>query len=80
MSTESGQRAHRFMIGTVACAVLSDGTNTYRNPMPLLFENALKADLHSVLRAHGIDPDSWNEFVSPYSRRQNSGFRWEPID
>jgi glyoxylase-like metal-dependent hydrolase (beta-lactamase superfamily II) len=67
MSTETGQSAHRFMIGTAACAVVSDGTNTYRNPMPLLFENALKADLDPVLRAHDIDPDAWNEWVSPYS-------------
>jgi len=67
MSTETGQHAHRFMIGTAACAVVSDGTNTYRNPMPLLFENALKADLDPVLRAHDIDPDAWNEWISPYS-------------
>ena len=67
VNADTEVRAHRFMIGTVACAVVSDGTNTYRNPMPLLFENALTADLDPVLRAHNIDPDAWHEYVSPYS-------------
>ena len=67
MKAETSQKAHRSMMGTVASAVVSDGTNAYHNPMRFLFQNAPTADLDRVLRARDIDPDAWTEWVTSFS-------------
>jgi glyoxylase-like metal-dependent hydrolase (beta-lactamase superfamily II) len=58
--------SYRFKIGSLACAVVSDGSHTYRDPAPLLFANAPPACLAQALRKHGLDPEGWKEWVSPY--------------
>jgi hypothetical protein len=67
MSIHAGVRAHRFMIGSIACAIVSDGSFSYPDPAKLLFANANGAARTAQLRGHGINPDTWNEYVSPYS-------------
>jgi glyoxylase-like metal-dependent hydrolase (beta-lactamase superfamily II) len=58
--------SYRFQIGSLACAVVSDGSHTYRDPALLLFANAPPACLAQALRKHGLDLESWKEWVSPY--------------
>src|SRR5438105_7498821 len=67
MTVETGARAHRFTIGSIACTIVSDGTFAYHEPAPLMFANAPRAELDSVVRGQGVDPDAWHEYVSPYS-------------
>ena len=67
MSTETSVRAHRFTVGAVACTIVSDGSNAYHDPAPLFFVNAPQVERDSVLRAYGIEPEAWHEYVSPYS-------------
>jgi len=61
----------RFKTGKFECIAVSDGTMTYTPPMfpppaVLLFTNASGEPLAQVLREHGIKPEKWTEWVSPY--------------
>ena len=67
MTTEAGVRAHRFNVGAIVCAIVSDGSFAYHEPGPLFFANAPQAACDLALRTHGIDPGAWHEYVSPYS-------------
>jgi glyoxylase-like metal-dependent hydrolase (beta-lactamase superfamily II) len=67
MSADTAIRAHRFAVGGINCAIVSDGTFAYHEPAPIMFCTAPAAELGAALRAHGIDPDSWHEYISPYS-------------
>ena len=58
--------SYHFNVGPFECIVVSDGTMVYPHPAQLLFANAPKAHLDSVLREHDILPDEWKEYVSPY--------------
>jgi glyoxylase-like metal-dependent hydrolase (beta-lactamase superfamily II) len=58
--------SYRFQIGSLACAVVSDGTHTYRDPAQLFFANAPQERLGQALREHGLDLEGWKEMVSPY--------------
>ena len=67
MSNES----FSFEIGSFKCLAISDGTFTYTPPTfpppaKLLFTNAPNALLEQVLREHGLQPDQWAKWVSPY--------------
>lgn len=57
---------HPFTVGSFDCLVVQDGTFTYPHPAQMFFANAPEADRAQVLRDHGIDPDHWEEYVSPY--------------
>jgi glyoxylase-like metal-dependent hydrolase (beta-lactamase superfamily II) len=67
MSTETSVRAHRFTVGGIACTIVSDGSNAYHDPAAIFFVNAPNVERDSVLRAYGIEPEAWHEYVSPYS-------------
>jgi glyoxylase-like metal-dependent hydrolase (beta-lactamase superfamily II) len=56
----------RFKIGRLSCAVVSDGTYTYRDPARTLFANASPERLGQALLEHGLDPEGWEALVSPY--------------
>jgi glyoxylase-like metal-dependent hydrolase (beta-lactamase superfamily II) len=58
--------SYRFQIGSLACAVVSDGTHTYCDPAQLLFANVPQKRLDQALRKHGLYLENWNELVSPY--------------
>ena len=62
MSTES----YRFEVGAFECIVVSDGTFAYPHPAQVFFCNAPKERLDQVLREHNLDPEQWEEYVSPY--------------
>jgi glyoxylase-like metal-dependent hydrolase (beta-lactamase superfamily II) len=68
MSTVPGDvRAYQFKVGAFACAVVSDGTFVYDQPAAVFFATAPQAARDSALRAYGINPETWHEYVSPYS-------------
>ena len=62
MSTQS----YHFKLGSFECIVVSDGFFTYPHPAQIFFVNASQEDLARVLREHGLDPEQWQEYVSPY--------------
>lgn len=66
MSIDTGVRAHRFMVGTMVCTIVSDGSLAYPDPAHLFFVNAPQAERDVVLRAAGIEPGRWHEYVSPH--------------
>jgi glyoxylase-like metal-dependent hydrolase (beta-lactamase superfamily II) len=59
-------KSYRFKVGTFECIVVSDGTFAYPHPAQIFFANAPKERLEQVLREHGLDPEQWEEYVSPY--------------
>jgi glyoxylase-like metal-dependent hydrolase (beta-lactamase superfamily II) len=67
MTSEAGVHTHRFSLGAIACAIVSDGSFAYHEPGPLFFANATQPERDSPLRTHGIDPEAWHGYVSPYS-------------
>ena len=56
----------RFKVGQFACAIVNDGTFAYKEPDKVFFENAPRDLLAVALKAHGIDLNTWVEYVSPY--------------
>lgn len=69
MSVDQHQAAEtnrEFAIGEFDCAVVSDGSFAYPHPGRLFFANAEQDELASALERHGIDPDAWETYVSPY--------------
>jgi glyoxylase-like metal-dependent hydrolase (beta-lactamase superfamily II) len=66
MSTES----YRFKVGSFECIVVSDGTVAYPRPAQNVsinfFVDAPKERLGRVLRRHNLDPERWEQYVSPY--------------
>jgi glyoxylase-like metal-dependent hydrolase (beta-lactamase superfamily II) len=57
---------YRFQVGKFKCAIVNDGTNVYKEPGKVFFENAPQKELAAALEAHGIDLSTWTEYVSPY--------------
>jgi glyoxylase-like metal-dependent hydrolase (beta-lactamase superfamily II) len=57
---------YRFKLGAFDCVVVSDGTFTYPHPAAIFFANAPEERLSEVLREHNIDPERWEEHISPY--------------
>jgi glyoxylase-like metal-dependent hydrolase (beta-lactamase superfamily II) len=56
----------RFQLGSLECAVVSDGTNTYHNPASSFFANAPQELLEQALREQGLAQGEWREYISPY--------------
>lgn len=68
MNTE----VYRFNVGDFECMAISDGTFTYEPPLipppaTFLFANAPKKLLKETLNEHGIQPEQWVAFVSPFT-------------
>lgn len=62
----STSSAHRFSVGTFDCRVVQDGTFAYSHPAEVFFTNAPEIERRQALQDHGIEPDDWQEYVSPY--------------
>jgi glyoxylase-like metal-dependent hydrolase (beta-lactamase superfamily II) len=65
------EERYRFKIGSLECIAISDGTMTYQPPTfppppAFLFANAPKELLAQVLNKHGLHPEQWTEWTSPY--------------
>lgn len=60
---------YRFNVGNFECIVVSDGTFTYpypaQNAFINFFVNAPQESLKQALKRHSLDPDKWEEYVSP---------------
>jgi len=60
----------RFSLGNFECIVVSDGTFTYpypaQNAFINFFVNAPQESLKQVLKRHNLDPEKWEQYVSPY--------------
>lgn len=56
-----------FQIGNFECILASDGTFAYPNPAKFFFVNASQERLEQLLREHNLDPEQWEQYVSPYS-------------
>lgn len=57
---------HRFQVGIFDCTTMSDGSFAYPAPAQLLFADAPPGPLQQALRGHGIEPERWEMFVSPF--------------
>ena len=68
MNTE----VYRFDVGNFQCTAINDGTFTYEPPLipppaDFFFVNAPKKLLNETLNKHGIQPEKWVAFVSPFT-------------
>jgi glyoxylase-like metal-dependent hydrolase (beta-lactamase superfamily II) len=59
--------SYRFTVGMFECFAVSDGKNVYTDPAPLLFANALTAQLEQALQAYHIQLAKWVEWTSTYT-------------
>jgi glyoxylase-like metal-dependent hydrolase (beta-lactamase superfamily II) len=59
--------SYHFNIGKMECAVVQDGSFVYHQPAPFFFANAPAEPLHQALQGHGLEPEHWDELVSPYT-------------
>jgi glyoxylase-like metal-dependent hydrolase (beta-lactamase superfamily II) len=57
---------HPFRIGAYDCTLVLDGSFAYPHPGPLFFANAPESRRDEAIRAHNINPATWEEYVSPY--------------
>jgi glyoxylase-like metal-dependent hydrolase (beta-lactamase superfamily II) len=57
----------RFTVGMFECFAVSDGTNVYTDPAPLLFANAPAAQLEQALQAYHIQLAKWVEWTNTYT-------------
>jgi len=61
---------YRFNVGDFECFVVSDGTFAYPYPAKDVFinffVNAPRERLRQVLGRHNLDPDRWEQYISPY--------------
>jgi glyoxylase-like metal-dependent hydrolase (beta-lactamase superfamily II) len=72
---------YRFEVGKFDCAIVNDGFYAYPHPGETFFENAPHDELAAALKRHGIDLDTWTEYVSPYpSLVVNTGLRLVLVD
>jgi glyoxylase-like metal-dependent hydrolase (beta-lactamase superfamily II) len=63
---------YRFKVGNFDCAAVRDGTFVYEPPLfpapaQFLFINAPGARLVQALAEHGVTPEEWKEWTSPYT-------------
>ena len=67
MSAES----YRLNVGDFECTIVKDGTIAYPYPAKDVFinffVNAPEEGLKRVLGEHNLDPERWEQYVSPYS-------------
>ena len=60
------KRSYRFKLGNFECLLVLDGTFAYPHPAQALFTNASEERLKQVLREHKLDPETWEQYISPY--------------
>ena len=70
METNMTGERYRFKVGAFGCIVVNDGTFAYPHPAKNVFinffVNAPEERLRQVLGRHNLDPDRWEQYVSPY--------------
>lgn len=58
--------SYRFSVGAFECFVVTDGLFAYPHPASLFFVNAPPKQLEEVLARRGLNPQQWDEYVSPF--------------
>jgi glyoxylase-like metal-dependent hydrolase (beta-lactamase superfamily II) len=63
---------YRFKVGDFQCVAINDGNFTYEPPLipppaDFLFANAPKKLLKETLNEHGIQPERWTKFATPFT-------------
>jgi len=61
-----GNGIFHFHLGAFECIVVSDSTFAYRHPAQIFFVNAPRKRLEQASRRHRLDPEKWEQYVSPY--------------
>jgi glyoxylase-like metal-dependent hydrolase (beta-lactamase superfamily II) len=71
MMTNTSNENYRFDLGSLKCTIVRDGSMAYPYPATNIFinyfANATAARLRQALEKHKLDPEQWEEYVSPYS-------------
>lgn len=65
-SIDSGSDPYRFKVGAFDCTLVSDRSYAYPHPAQVFFANAPPDEREQALADEGIQPDEWEEYVSPY--------------
>ncbi|TYL36386.1 hypothetical protein CV102_22410 [Natronococcus pandeyae] len=65
-NTRSGDDPYRFEVGAFECTLVSDGSYAYPHPAQTFFVDAPPDDREQTLADEGIQPDEWEEYISPY--------------
>lgn len=58
--------SHRFQVGSFACTIVLDGHFAYPHPGLTFLANLPKSEQDEAIHAFGLDPASWQEYLSPY--------------
>lgn len=58
--------SYRFQVGAFLCTLVLDGHFAYPHPGPSFLANLPKAEQEATIRAAGLDPTTWHEYLSPY--------------
>jgi glyoxylase-like metal-dependent hydrolase (beta-lactamase superfamily II) len=70
MNVLMSSECFRFSLGDFECWVINDGTYTYpypaQNTFINFFVNAPPGLLKMTLNKYGLDPEQWEQYVSPY--------------
>jgi glyoxylase-like metal-dependent hydrolase (beta-lactamase superfamily II) len=61
------QEIHCFNVGDFKCILVNDGYFAYPQPARVFFANAPPELLAKALREQGLEPEHWDQYVSPYS-------------
>jgi glyoxylase-like metal-dependent hydrolase (beta-lactamase superfamily II) len=57
---------YRFKLGSFRCTVVLDGYFSYPHPGHTMLTSAPEEERNTAIRAYGLDPATWNEYLSPY--------------
>jgi glyoxylase-like metal-dependent hydrolase (beta-lactamase superfamily II) len=57
---------YRFELGSFRCTVVLDGHFPYPQPSHTILTSAPEDERNTAIRAYGLDPANWNEYLSPY--------------
>ncbi len=57
---------YRFQVGSFPCTLVLDGHFAYPHPGPTFLANLPEAEQEAAIRAYGLDPTTWHEYLSPY--------------
>jgi glyoxylase-like metal-dependent hydrolase (beta-lactamase superfamily II) len=57
---------YRFQVGSFPCTLVLDGHFAYPHPRPTFLANLPEAEQEAAIRAYGLDPTTWHEYLSPY--------------
>lgn len=66
LHASSGDYPYQFEVGAFECTLVSDGSYAYPHPGQMFFVDAPPDDREQALADEGIQPEDWEEYISPY--------------